>query len=141
MKKSALRFCPLTDDQKTLAQEIQKRWIDPSQYDDCSMAIHLSHALAQVIDLISKNALPIPDVENALEVLRYGYFALFGDQMTEILLQLLGGSRELVDRIRNHENARSIVNRIFKRIGPISPGMDISTVEISDILEEEGFSA
>lgn len=137
-KRRAPKLAPMTPEQKTLADEIQKRWVDPSQYDDCPMAVHISQALAQVIDGISKNALP-PVVLNTLEILKYGYLTLFGDQHMSILTQLLGDS-DTVQKMMRHKNARSIVNRIFERVGRVSPGFVISSIDISDILQEEGFS-
>lgn len=139
MRRRAPKLLPLSEDQQILAEEIQRRWLDPSMYDDCPLAVHISHALAQVIDCMNKNGKP-PDFLNALASLRIGYLTLFGDQHMAVLAQLLGDA-ETVKRVMEHENGHFIVNRIFQRTGEISPGMAIPSIDIQDILQEEGFKA
>lgn len=131
------KLTPPTEKEKALAQEIRKRWIDPSQYEDMPVAFAVSQGIAQLIESISRNA-PPPEVLNILEVLKYSYLILFGDQYMAVLVQLIGDVKT-VKKMMSHKNSRSIVARIFERIGPISPGMTIPSIQITDILEDEGF--
>jgi hypothetical protein len=70
------------------------------------------------------------------------YAKYWGYEHERLLLEALGNDEMLLNRIKEHENGRRIVNRIIDRVrkqhgGVISSEANASSVEITDILVEE----
>jgi hypothetical protein len=131
----------MNEEQKQTAEKIRGLLdIHQFDFDQTPLAFKITDALGIIIDGIGKN-LPPPDFLKAIEVLRLGYLALYGEQHMSALAKTLGDP-ETVEAVLAHTNGRSITNRIFERIGPLMPGQEApDDVEVRDILEEEGFYA
>ena len=70
------------------------------------------------------------------------YIKFWGREHERLLRQALGYDAMLLDRVKEHQNGKRIVDRILERIkksngGTISTGIDAAAVDVVDILEDE----
>lgn len=139
MEKRAPKLKQMTQSERNAAAKVREL-VDIHQFglDGVSGAYQITEALGVLIAGLGENIAP-PHWMEALDVLKMTYLTMYGEQHISALAEILGGA-ETAQSLMDHENAREMTNRIFERIGPLKPGQIIPTVDVSDILQEGGFT-
>ena len=102
--------------------------------------IDFSRAIGIMLDGLDVVVEPT-EIKGAFDAAWRAFVTLWGKERHRLLNEALGGDGVLLDQVRHHRNGEVVVQRILARVreqhGAITTGLDVSTIEITDILAEE----
>ncbi len=110
---------------------------DLERYSDVFPVFDFADAIARLID--GFNHMTSPDkIMRAADAAEASYMMMADTEVRATVASLVGG-KDKVEQLLKHENARQIIPRLMERVGGCVPGKDVTGVDVSDILREEGF--
>jgi len=128
----------LTQNQQEKAIAIRKLLESQCSEQSWKNYIDCTRAIAKMLDGL--DVLLSPDeMKNTFDEGWKNYAQLWAFEHERVMLNLLGGNKLLLETVKKHPNAQTIISRIMERIkeqGGIKPGIDTS-VEVADILFDQ----
>lgn len=123
----------LTPRQKMLASQVRTLF-DPTVFSEIGTAHTFSDTMACVFDGLATGIHP-DEMFKHLGLAMHCYCRLMANEHKTALEDICGKQKAAL--ILRHDNADIILHRIFKRVGEMTPGKDVSGINVEDILAEE----